>query len=209
MDKTTRDTRKELLGKMNKVLLSSSDNPNKLTPSYKMNKEGIENVGFGSMNKELQDEFTKDLKKLGAKTKDIDNIFDNLSAIRIGWGQLFTSMGRRLDEKGAETFQELFGDKVTTWLDSSYEIFKNRKSKLAETYTPTAEVMETAKKSFKQLYEDSTGKVLSDAAAQEEVLKVYNSAFRVDAGGKMIPNLEKGFKLKSKSDPYFKVPNFF
>ena len=31
-----------------------------------------------------------------------------------------------------------------------------------------------------------------------EVLKVYNSA-----------NLEQGFKLNSKSDPYFEVPEFF
>jgi hypothetical protein len=198
MDKTTRDTRKELLSKMNKVLLSSSDSPNKLTPSYKMNKEGIESVGFGSMNKKLQNEFSKDLKKLGAKTKDIDNIFDNLSAIRIGWGQLFTSMGRRLDEKGAKTFQELFGNKVTTWLDSTYEVFKNRKSKIGELYTPSKEVMDTAKTSFKKLYRDSTGKTLSDAAAQQEVLKVYNSA-----------KLEKGFKLKSQSDPYFQLPDFF
>jgi hypothetical protein len=58
--------------------------------------------------------------------------------------------------------------------------------------------METAKASFKKLYRDSTGKTLSDAAAQQEVLKVYNSA-----------KLEKGFKLKSKSDPYFKLPDFF
>lgn len=198
MDKTTRDTRKELLNKMNKVLLSSSDSPNKLTPSYKMNKEGIESIGFGSMNKKLQNEFTKDLKKLGAKTKDVDNIFDNLSAIRIGWGQLFTSMGKRLDEKGAKTFQELFGNKVTTWLDSTYEVFKNRKSKIGELYTPSKEVMDTAKTSFKKLYRDSTGKTLSDGAAQQEVLKVYNSA-----------KLEKGFKLKSQSDPYFQLPDFF
>ena len=49
----------------------------------------------------------KILKKLGAKTKDVDNIFDNLSAIRIGWGQLFTSMGRRLDEKGAQNISRI------------------------------------------------------------------------------------------------------
>ena len=40
-------------------------------------------------------------------------------------------------------------------------------------YTPTAQVMESAKASFKQLYRDNVGKELSDAAAQQEVLKVY------------------------------------
>ena len=50
---------------------------------------------------------------------------------------------------------------------------KNRKSKIGEMYTPTAQVMESAKASFKQLYRDNVGKELSDAAAQQEVLKVY------------------------------------
>ena len=116
--------------------------------------------------------------------------------MRSGWGDLFSSMGRRLDADGAQEFRTLFGDKVTTWLDSTYDVFKNRKSKIGEMYTPTAQVMESAKASFKQLYRDNVGKELSDAAAQQEVLKVYNSA-----------KLEQGFKLNSKSDPYFQVPD--
>ena len=66
--------------------------------------------------------------------------------------------------------------------------------------------MEAAKKSFKDLYRENVGKELSDAAAQSEVLKVYNSAFNSTTGK---PNLEQGFRLASKSDPYFKVPDFF
>ena len=183
---------------MNKVLLSSSDDANKLKPVYKSNAEGIESIGFGNMNKKLAKEFTDDLKKLGAKKEDIDGIFDNLNAMRLGWGQLFSSMGKRLDADGAKEFKNLFGDKVTTWLDSTYDVFKNRKSKLGEMYTPSKEVMDAAKVSFKQLYRKNTGKTLSDAAAQQQVLRVYNSA-----------KIEKGFKLNTKSDPYFKLPEFF
>ena len=197
-DKTVDGKRRELLAKMNKVLLSSSDDANKLKPIYKSNAEGIESIGFGNMNKKLAKEFTDDLKKLGAKKEDIDGIFDNLNAMRLGWGQLFSSMGRRLDADGAKEFKNLFGNKVTTWLDSTYDVFKNRKSKLGELYTPSKEVMDAAKISFKQLYRKNTGKTLSDAAAQQQVLRVYNSA-----------KIEKGFKLNSKSDPYFKLPEFF
>ena len=243
-DKTVDKTRKELLAKMNKVLLSSTKDPNKLNPIYKftgketaLNKAGIKNfqksikagfvgdeksfigrlspkflkkfteqrntgiesIGFGKMNDKLSNSFKTDLKKLGAKQKDIDGIFDNLTAMRMGWGSLFTSMGRRLDAQATKEFEKLFGSKVTTWLDSTYEVFKNRKSKLGELYTPSKQVMDSAKESFKTLYKKNVkGKELSDAAAQQEVLKVYNSA-----------KLEKGFKLNSKSDPYFQLPRFF
>ena len=197
-DKTVDAKRKELLKDMNQVLLSSEKNANKLNPIYTTSKEGIESISFGRMNKKASDAFKAKLKKLGAKTEDIDNIFDNLTTMRLGWGQLFSSMGKRLDADGAEQFKKLFGNKVTTWLDSTYDVFKNRKAKVGEMYAPSKQVMDATKESFKQLYKKNVGKELSDAAAQQEVLKVYNSA-----------NLEQGFKLNSKSDPYFEVPEFF
>jgi len=259
-DKTTYDSRRQLLKQMNRMLLSSANNPNQLNPIYKMigvkrilNKsgerlyetykkvsldpvsklgryktkkefikdftpdalkkhttiidEGIESIGFGKMNKKLMDNFEKELVDLQAKPKDIAGIFANLAGMRMGWGELFTSMGRRLDKKGVKEFKNLFGDKVTTWLDSSYDVFKNRKAKIGEQFIPTAEVMGKAKESFKQLYRTNTGgKELSDAAAQHEVLKVYNSVINPITGK---PNIDQSFKLASKSDPYFKLPDFF
>ena len=198
-DKTTFLKRRELLKQMNRLLLSSADNPNQLNPIYKMNKEGIESIGFGGMNKKLMQEFTDTLQKTyKAKPQDIAGILVNLNSMRMGWGELFTSMGRRLDVDGIKEFKELFGKKVTTWLDSSYDVLKNNTAKVGRAYTPTAEVMKQAKESFKQIYKLNTGGILSDAAAQNEVLKVYKSA-----------GIEKGFKLASKSDPYLKVPDFF
>ena len=206
-DKTTYESRKQLLKQMNRMLLSSADNPNQLNPIYKMSNRGIESIGFGNMNKKLMNNFADILKKTyKAKDEDIAGIFANLAGMRMGWGELFTSMGRRLDKKGVKEFKELFGNKVTTWLDSSYDVFKNRKAKIGEQLIPTAEVMGQAKESFKQLYRQSTGKTLSDAAAQNEVLKVYNSVINPTTGK---PNIESSFKLASKSDPYFKVPDFF
>ena len=201
-DKTVDSKRKELLKDMNQVLLSSKNNANKLDPKVVTTKaadgEVIESVGFGSMNKKASDTFKAKLKKLGAKQTDVDDIFDNLTTMRLGWSQLFSSMGRRLDAKGAAEFKNLFGKKVTTWLDSTYDVFKNRKAKAGEMYTPAKQVMDATKESFKQLYKKNVGKELSNASAQQQVLRVYNSA-----------NLEQGFKLNSKSDPYFEVPEFF
>ena len=201
-DRAVDGQRRALLKKMNQVLLSSEKNANKLDPIIDTTRDAdgllIEKVRFGPMNSKAMDEFVEQLARLGAKQTDIDNIKLNLGVMREGWSQLFTSMGKRLDADGAAEFQQLFGDKVTTWLDSTYDVFKNRKSKIGELYTPTAQVMEAAKASFKKLYRENVGKELSDAAAQQEVLKVYNSA-----------KLEQGFKLNSKSDPYFQVPDFF
>ena len=157
-DKTVDAKRKELLKDMNQVLLSSEKNANKLNPIYTTSKEGIESISFGRMNKKASDAFKAKLKKLGAKTDDVNDIFDNLSTMRMGWGQLFSSMGRRLDKNGIDQFKNLFGNKVTTWLDSTYDVFKNRKSKLGELYTPSKQVMDAAKTSFKQLYRKNVGK---------------------------------------------------
>ena len=159
---------------------------------------GIEKVKFGKFNTEAMDRFSEKLRKLGASANDIDEIKLNLGVMRAGWGDLFTSMGRRLDENGANEFKKVFGNKVTTWLDSTYDVIKNRKSKLGEMYTPTKQVMEAAKQSFKELYKKNVGKELSEAAAQKEVLKVYNTA-----------KLPTGFKLNSNTDITFKVPDFF
>ena len=167
---------------------------------------GIEKVKFGRMNTPAMKKFTKKLEDLGASPIDIEDVKINLAVMRAGWGDLFSSMGRRLDEKGATEFKLRFGDKVTTWLDSTYEIFKNRKSKLGEMYTPSAQIMSEAKQSFKELYKKNVGKELSDSAAQQEVMKVYNSAFNPET---RLPNIEQGFKLKSQSDPYFEVPGYF
>ena len=65
-DKTTFQKRKELLKDMNRMLLSSVDDPNNLKPQIstitkqvgKEAVEEIETVGFGSMNPKLVDNFT-------------------------------------------------------------------------------------------------------------------------------------------------------
>ena len=205
MDEATFKDRKGILKKMNDLLLSSEQNAknisgNNIDDVIKVGDDGIESIQFGPMNENLKKEFTAALKKVNKNIsqKDITGILSNLSQMRSAWGRLFTSMGKRLDEDAVEQFQKLFGGKVTTWLDSSYDVIKARRTKLGERYPPTAQVMNTAKASFKELYQKSTGKELSDAAAQNEVLKIWQSA-----------DLEEGFKLNSKSDPYFKVPNFF
>ena len=58
----------------------------------------------------------KELKGFGGKTKDINNIFKNLTTIRKGWGDMFTALGSKMDEKELAQFQKLFGQKFKGWL---------------------------------------------------------------------------------------------
>ena len=185
------------------VELTEQEYIKKLNPVAKrkftqIEETGIEKVKFGAFNTEAMDKFANKLRGLGASANDIDEIKLNLGVMRAGWGDLFTSMGRRLDENGANEFKKVFGNKVTTWLDSTYDVIKNRKSKLGEMYTPSRQVMEAAKQSFKELYKKNVGKELSEEAVNTEVLKIYNSA-----------TLPSGFKLNSNTDLTFEVPNFF
>jgi hypothetical protein len=185
------------------VELTEQEYIKKLNPVAKrkftqIEETGIEKVKFGAFNTEAMDKFANKLRGLGASANDIDEIKLNLGVMRAGWGDLFTSMGRRLDENGANEFKKVFGNKVTTWLDSTYDVIKNRKSKLGEMYTPSRQVMDAAKQSFKELYKKNVGKELSEEAVNTEVLKIYNSA-----------TLPSGFKLNSNTDLTFEVPNFF
>ena len=62
-------------------------------------------------------------------------------------------------------------------------------------YTPSSSSNEmTAKQSFKELYKKNVGKELSDAAAQQEVLRKYITLLLIRK--QELPNIEQGFKLK-------------
>jgi hypothetical protein len=154
-------------------------------------------VGFGKINKNIEKSFRASLKKAGASSAATDEILLNLNGMRSYWGNLFSSMGRRLDDKALKTFKETFGDKVTTWLDSGYEVFKNDRVNFLKKYKPANQIIKDTANQFKQIAK-ARNIDLNTETAEKLVNEVISSA-----------KLEKGFKLKSASDPYFKVPGFF
>ena len=99
--------------------------------------------------------------------------------------------------KSLKTFKETFGDKVTTWLDSGYEVFKNDRVNFLKKYKPANQIIKQTANQFKQIAKQQNI-ILNDETAEKLVDRVISTA-----------DLERGFKLKSPSDVYFKIPDFF
>ena len=180
--------------------------------------EEIQAVSLGGMNKKLLKEFTDDIKKLQGKSilkdskrgkvlqNDINDMVAHLNLMRMGWNKMFSMVGARLDTNGVRKFEELFGKKISTWLDRSYNVFKGRNGQLMDNYPITAQAMKDAKVSFQKVYQESVEGLtgvkpkLSDAELEQTINNVMaNTNISFD----------RGFKLANKGDPAFKVPDFF
>ncbi len=154
-------------------------------------------VSFGKINKDIEKSFRTSLKNAGASSSVTDEILLNLNGMRSYWGDMFSSMGRRLDDNALTKFKETFEDKVTNWLDSGYEVFKNDRVNFLKKYKPANQIIKDTANQFKQIAK-ARNIDLNTETAEKLVNEVISSA-----------KLEKGFKLKSPSDPYFKIPGFF
>jgi hypothetical protein len=200
----------------------------------KGSEEIIESVSLGPMNRKLQKEFIADIKKLNKTSKSgmkevndkritelMEDSFDQLSAIRMGWGQLYGIMGKRLDDEGVKQFKELFAKKVTGSLDRSYEILKsaNKVDQAMLAYRVPKQYMNEAKDLIRKVYRKATGaKVTYDNIGNEiigkggkeisekDLQRTINEIINKDN----IRNLpEDGFNIGRSDVPEFGLPGFF
>ena len=138
-DKTTLKTREKLLDELNEVLLSGSTDID-VTGKF----------AFGQMDKTLKDQATRSLQKLGAKKENIQGIFNSFEDMRAEWGNMFTSLGGRMDEKTLTEFSKGFGSKVKDYLGSTYRIFDTPNLTPMANFKPGAEAIKKAMDMFKE-----------------------------------------------------------
>ena len=206
---------------------------NEIVP-VKGSEEIIESVSMGPMNRRLQKEFIEEIKALNKSKKsgmkEIDNkkindlmtdTFDQLSGMRMGWGQLYGIMGKRLDMAGTKEFTKLFADKVTGALDRSYEILKNARGSLENTieqYPISRQYMQEAKQLVSQVYKKATGgKVVTDSAGNEIVTggkqiseaDLQRTIKDIITKENIINLPENGFTIGRSEIPEFGLPGFF
>ena len=162
----------------------------------KLTKPGF-SVRFGKINKKIENDFRDKIKKLGGDKTIQDEMLFNFNGIRNYWGDMFSVYGRRLDKKALKTFKDNFERKVTDWLDSGLEIFKNDPIRGVKKYAPANQLIKETARQFQAIAKKSDIK-LDDETAEQMVNNTWKSA-----------KVEQGFKLKSPSDPYFKLPDFF
>jgi hypothetical protein len=185
-NKQTAKERTETLAKLNDLLLSGEpvlDDAGKVT--------------FGALDENIKDGVVNTLKKAGAKDETIANILGNLSAIRSGWGDMFSVIGGKIDPENIGDFKQLFGNKFKNYLGSTYDIFQNKSLIPMFNFKPAEQAIEKTKEMFKQVALQN-GKELTDEQANYFVDRLVKTA-----------RLPKGFRMDKPSDPIFQIPDFF
>jgi hypothetical protein len=177
-----------------------TDTLEKINQLLKSGKPEIDETGkviFGSLDENLKNEVTDILKKAGANGETVDNITNGLNLIRAGWGDMFSSIGGKIDSKNISQYKNLFGEKFKSYLGATYDIFQNKSIIPMLNWKPAEEAIIKTKNMFKQVAAQN-GKSLTDEEANFYVDRLLKSA-----------RLPKGFKLDKPSDPVFQLPDFF
>jgi hypothetical protein len=185
-NKQTAKERTETLAKLNDLLLSGEpvlDDAGKVT--------------FGALDENIKDGVVNILKKAGAKDETIANILGNLSAIRSGWGDIFSAIGGKIDPENVGDFKQLFGNKFKNYLGSTYDIFQNKSLIPMFNFKPAEQAIEKTKEMFKQVALQN-GRPITDEQANYFVDRLVKTA-----------RLPKGFRMDKPSDPIFQIPDFF
>jgi len=135
------------------------------------------------------------------KSKAVDELLDDFTGMRNLWGELFTSMGRRLTPEALEEFEEIIPAVLKDSLDRGYSVFKNNAGDLdiAKNYAPTKAVLLQARRDFQEVAKGK-GLNISDEVADEMVDEVWRNA-----------QLPKGVLLSSTPGAVrvYGLPKFF
>jgi len=185
-NKQTAKQRTETLAKINDLLLSGE-------PVL----DDVGKVKFGNLDENLKQGVINTLKQAGAKDETIAEILGNLSAIRSGWGDMFSVIGGKIDPENIADFKKLFGNKFKNYLGSTYDIFQNKSLIPFFNFKPAEEAINKTKDMFKQVALQN-GKNLTDEQANYFVDRLVKTA-----------RLPKGFRMDKPSDPIFQIPDFF
>ena len=173
IDQTPEVARKDFYKQINDVLLSGNLEKG-IAPNT---------IKFSQMNKKQVTKLTKELKDKGVPQKNIDALLDRFEDARSQFGDMFTSLGGRMDDTQLDEFINVFGKKVGDYLDTSYAIFGNAGVAALRNFKPGDEAVDQAIELVKALHRDKTksvsipnGKELSDEAAEHYVQKIIETA---------------------------------
>ena len=53
-------------------------------------------------------------------------IFNSFDEIRSEWGDMFTALGSRMDDKAYKKFSGAFSKKMNDYLSTTYDVFRNK-----------------------------------------------------------------------------------
>ena len=190
---------KEILKQMNDVLMSGGSKKGTLVPQFGLvdefsidKKTGfagttdefktgkqLTNVTIDQMDQAKKQALRETLEgaPYNIKPDDVTELLDDFTGMRNLWGELFTSMGRRLTPEAYEEFTEIIPSVIKDSMDRGYQAFKNNAGNLsiAKNYAPTKAVLLKARQDFQQVAKGK-GLNLSDELADEMVDEVWKNA---------------------------------
>ena len=179
--------RNDLLRSLNTALLSGKPKINETTGK----------VVFGEIDPAKKKIVDNLLDKAKADKKTRSAIYNNINSIRNGWGEMFSSLGGRLEGQQFKQFKDLFGKKFQDYLGSTYDVFSNKSILPFLSYKPTEQAVAKAIKLFRDTAK-ANGKPITEGQAEYYVNRLIKTA-----------QLPKGFKMDKASDVVFQVPDFF
>ncbi len=215
-DRSTKSQRKELLELLNDGLVSGSPKVlNNGTVQFgetltrqvmdPLTKK-LKNVKVtGGINKSFKTKVEKFLNKnnIAHSSKQTDDIFDQLEAMRAEWADMFSTLGKGIKAgekakikamKGTfGEFKTLFGKKFKNYLGATYDIFSNRSIIPMLNYKVPTQVMDKAIKVFRTAAERNKTPITFEEAKT------------------LVNNIAKTAKPPKNfdSDALVKLPDFF
>lgn len=197
--------RKEGLRLLNEALISGTPTADKAGK-----------VTIGAIAQKEKDAAVKFLRQVGGKEKEehIRNIFANMSEIRGAWGEMFTSIGTKLEGKDLTRFKDVLGTKFKNYIWQTYDVFTNQSLIPGFKFRPQREQIDDVINMF--LKEDKANIArMKVAVSRGAKLTIPKPMTRETAEGwvaKIIKDVKpvKGTDLTKKVfDPVFQIPNYF
>ena len=176
-------------------------------------------VTIGAIAKKEKDAAIEFLKKAGIgggkeKMDHIKNIFANMSIIRGAWGDMFTSIGTKLEGKDLAKFKNILGEKFKNYIWQTYDIFTNQSMVPGLRYRPQREQIDEVIEIF--LKEDKANiarmKTAVDRGAKLTIPKPMTREGAEGWVARIIKDVKpvKGSDITKKIfDPVFEIPNYF
>jgi hypothetical protein len=188
-EKATIKSRTDLMKSLNDALLSG-------TPDFAAGGR----FTYGKMDDALKKVASKKMQDLGAKPESVTGVFNLFDEIRSEWGDMFTSLGKRMSTDEYKEFSNAFGKKLSDYLGTTYDVFRNKSLLPFLNFKAGEESVNKLVNLFKKTAAEK-GETLTTEQARHYVDQVVESAL---PGGRGLP-----IRADATAGVFFKGNKYF
>ena len=196
LDEVLDDT-KELINPKTKKVIDAVERSTLLEDGFTIKFNNISDNGFKPFADQLDN--SKSYGK-GAPVQEVkENIKLEMDLVRNKWGEMFSAYGQMLDPKELQKFKTAFKSKVSDFVASGYNLFKNETIGKLKKYPPSRPIMQELTADIAKATK-AMGINLPETEINRILNRIYENA-----------SLEKGFNIGyKKSGVFFRdLPNLF